>query len=308
MTEKPKRKKKYWVKVWIRHHHDDMKVAAMEDRMRLLYYDLILIAGRINEDGYLPAIEDLMFLLRFREHQSILVGMLNQLRQRQLVDIRPYPYAQENRWYLLYFEKQQSPSSNAERQRRYRERQRESKQAELLDQEETAFDFDAIDFSEGITEGTTEGITEGISYSNVMDNVTVSNESVTNRYGRERVKLEDTEIMVQRGWAVIQYWLNLAGSTYPSDKTAAAEHFLEPANDLMSHPLISWNQAAAAQALEQKRMDMIRNKLTPRRLSGIVPHILAELDLAQAEAEAQQRQPVPADIEDKLNNTRSIFG
>lgn len=104
---------KFWIKFYTE-ILDDEKMGMLSDRLWRRASEMFLLAGYTDEGGLLPTLKAMAWRLRQREEdlETDLVelakaGILNQI---------------EGAWYVVNFEKRQAPSSNAERQKEYRQR------------------------------------------------------------------------------------------------------------------------------------------------------------------------------------------
>jgi hypothetical protein len=106
---------KYWIKLY---HEilDDPKMGRMPDRLWRRTIELFLIAGEQDEDGTLPKLGDVAYRLRLSDDE--LESDLKQLQDLNIV------HQEGDSWTVTRFAERQAPVSDAERMRRYRERQR----------------------------------------------------------------------------------------------------------------------------------------------------------------------------------------
>lgn len=106
----------YWAKIYIE-ILDDRKVMTLPESLRWRFIECILLARELSRDntGYLPSIDDMSWRLRLQPDS--LQADLSRLAQAGLLEI-----AEDGRWFIRQFEKRQSTSSNAERQRLWRDR------------------------------------------------------------------------------------------------------------------------------------------------------------------------------------------
>jgi hypothetical protein len=106
---------KYWIKLY---HEiiDDPKMGRMPDRLWRRTIELFLIAGEQDEEGTLPKLGDMAYRLRLSDDE--LQNDLEELQDLNIVHI------DDGIWIVTKFAERQSPVSDAERMRRYRERQR----------------------------------------------------------------------------------------------------------------------------------------------------------------------------------------
>lgn len=106
---------KYWIKVY---HEilDDPKMGRMPDRLWRRTIELFLIAGEQDNEGHLPKLGDMAYRLRLSDDE--LAEDLDELQKMNII------HNDDGVWIVTKFAERQSPDSDAERMRRYRERQR----------------------------------------------------------------------------------------------------------------------------------------------------------------------------------------
>ena len=109
----------YWAKLWIE-TLDDPKVARLPDSSWRRFFECILLAKELDEGGYLPSVADIAW--RLRKDETSVNDDMSRLALAGLVEI-----ADDGRWFVTNFDKRQSKMSDAERQRRYRESNAQSR-------------------------------------------------------------------------------------------------------------------------------------------------------------------------------------
>lgn len=114
--------KTHWIKLYVE-MLDDPKIGLLTDDLKWRFVSVLLLAGELNEDGFLPETDEMAWTLRVAP--ETLAGQLRTLAGRGLVELRLHPDGGE-RWFVSKFSKRQSPSSNAERQRQWRKRNADS--------------------------------------------------------------------------------------------------------------------------------------------------------------------------------------
>lgn len=126
--------------IWVKFYHSalqDRRLATLPDNLYRRFFELCLLAGDEraarppDQYGFLPAVEDIAFILRLDELQ--LTAELDQLADKGFIDRRPDPGSKPaglDRWYVTNFAERQKPTGQAERQRQYRQRQKEKKEAQ----------------------------------------------------------------------------------------------------------------------------------------------------------------------------------
>jgi len=114
---------KYWIKLY----HEilyERKIATLEDRLWRRMIECFLMAGELNQEGNLPSLVDMAYLLRMSEED--LETDLNELIRIGILEYRDESYFVKN------FQKRQAPMEKAEYMRRMREeRQREEARQNL---------------------------------------------------------------------------------------------------------------------------------------------------------------------------------
>ena len=118
---------KYWLKMYHESLHDP-KLASLPDNIWRRFWECCLMAGELDESGFLPALFEMSYTCRVSE--DTIRAELGQMAQRGFVELKIDEAGQE-RWYVSNFEKRQSPSPTAERMKQYRKRKRkEAKEKE----------------------------------------------------------------------------------------------------------------------------------------------------------------------------------
>lgn len=105
----------YWIKLY---HEilDDPKMGRLRDSLWRRVIECFLMAGEMQADGYLPALEDMAW--RLHTNAEMLEAELSELARIGILDQR------DGGWFVVNFEERQSAMSAAERAKRWRERQR----------------------------------------------------------------------------------------------------------------------------------------------------------------------------------------
>jgi len=106
---------KYWIKLY---HEvlDDPKMGRLPDRLWRRVIELFLIAGDLDQEGALPTVGDMAWRLRISDDE--LMADLDELEKIGIVTLNGSLNVVTN------FSKRQSAVSDAERMRRYRDRNR----------------------------------------------------------------------------------------------------------------------------------------------------------------------------------------
>ena len=104
---------RYWLKLY---HEmlDDPKVARLPDSSYRRFIECMLLAGEVDEGGYLPSIEDMAW--RLRRDETSLRDDMSRLATAQLVEIK-----EDGRWFVTKFSDRQKAVSGAERVKRHRD-------------------------------------------------------------------------------------------------------------------------------------------------------------------------------------------
>jgi hypothetical protein len=126
---------KYWIKLY---HEivDDPKMGRLPDSLWRRVIEMFLLAGELDEDGFLPPLPDMAW--RLRSSEEMMVADLNKLASLRIVELRDYTPS-EQRWHVVNFANRQGASSDAERMREYRKRKKE-KEAKRKKEEDTDTD------------------------------------------------------------------------------------------------------------------------------------------------------------------------
>jgi len=106
---------KYWIKLY----HEmlyDRKVAALDDHLWRRVIEVFLMAGELDEGGYLPPLDDMSWTLRADQEQ--LETDLNELTRLGILEFK------DDRYFVRKFSLRQEPMPKAEYMRRKREQSR----------------------------------------------------------------------------------------------------------------------------------------------------------------------------------------
>jgi len=104
---------KYWIKLY----HEtlyDRKVASLDDHLWRRVIEMFLMAGELDEGGYLPPLDDMSWTLRADKEQ--LETDLNELTRVGILEFK------DDRYFVRKFSIRQEPMPKAEYMRRKRER------------------------------------------------------------------------------------------------------------------------------------------------------------------------------------------
>jgi len=108
---------------WIKFYHeilDDPKMGRLPDNLWRRFYECCLMAGELQQDGRIPAIQDIAWRLRIEE--ETLRTEFDQMARIGLLDFVADPL--DEHWIVMNFANRQSPMSGAERVKRHRETQK----------------------------------------------------------------------------------------------------------------------------------------------------------------------------------------
>jgi len=108
---------KYWLKLYYE-ILDDPKMGRLPDKQWRRVIEFFLMAGEVDQEGILPPPADMAWRLRITEDELMDTLM-------ELENIGILTDAGEH-WIVTRFAARQAPVDNAERQRRYRDRQRKT--------------------------------------------------------------------------------------------------------------------------------------------------------------------------------------
>jgi len=104
----------YWIKLY---HEilDDAKMGRLPDRLWRRAIELFLMAGEEHDNGALPSLADIAWRLRLDDD-----ALLEDLQA--LAEVNIVTQLEDGSWFVTNFADRQSAMSNAERQKRYRDR------------------------------------------------------------------------------------------------------------------------------------------------------------------------------------------
>jgi hypothetical protein len=108
----------HWIKLYVEMNHDP-KIGLLTDDLKWRFISVLLLAGELGSDGFLPEIGEMAWTLR--TSPDTLAGQMRTLAGRGLVELRINPDGEE-RWFITKFAERQAPSTNAERQKQWRNR------------------------------------------------------------------------------------------------------------------------------------------------------------------------------------------
>ena len=108
----------HWIKLYVEMLHDP-KIGLLTDDLKWRFTSVLLLAGEIDEGGFLPELSDMAWQLH--TVPETLAGQMRTLAGRGLVELRVHPDGDE-RWFVTKFAERQAPSTNAERQKQWRKR------------------------------------------------------------------------------------------------------------------------------------------------------------------------------------------
>jgi len=108
----------HWIKLYVEMNHDP-KIGLLTDDLKWRFTSVLLLAGEIDDDGFLPELNDMAWQLH--AVPETVAGQMRTLALRGLVELRQHPDGSE-RWFVTKFAERQAPSTNAERQRQWRKR------------------------------------------------------------------------------------------------------------------------------------------------------------------------------------------
>lgn len=113
--------KSHWIKLYVE-MLDDPKVGLLPDSVKWRWVSVLLQAGELNEDGYLPDVNDMAW--RLHTNVETLQGEMRTLAGRGLVELREHGEGDE-RWFITAFAKRQAAANSTERSRMSRHRNRQ---------------------------------------------------------------------------------------------------------------------------------------------------------------------------------------
>jgi len=107
----------YWMKLYIE-ILDDPKMATLPDRIWRRIIEIFLIAKKLGKNGHLPDTRQIAWMLRMSPDE--LESDMSQITQTGVI------MREVNGWYIPKFTKRQAASTEAERKRAQRDRERNS--------------------------------------------------------------------------------------------------------------------------------------------------------------------------------------
>lgn len=110
---------KYWIKLY---HEilDDAKMGRLPVNLKWRFVEFLLLAGELDEGGYLPTVPDMAW--RLRADEATVTRDLGQLAMCEMTELKDDNGRE--RWYITHFSERQKASPAAERMREMRKRKR----------------------------------------------------------------------------------------------------------------------------------------------------------------------------------------
>ena len=106
---------KFWIKLWIDTMHDP-KMGSLSNDLWRRTIECLMMAGEKDEEGFLPTLEEMSWILRMQaEH---LENDLVELQTRGILNVL------QGRWFVNKFAERQRPSTSSERSKQHRKRQK----------------------------------------------------------------------------------------------------------------------------------------------------------------------------------------
>ena len=99
---------------------DDWKVLSLPDGLKWRFVQCLLVAGELNQDGWLPEIRQFAARIRPMDASS-LTADLSRLAAVELVELKINDEGIE-RWFIPKFEQRQERTANAKRKAEFRRR------------------------------------------------------------------------------------------------------------------------------------------------------------------------------------------
>lgn len=115
---------KYWIKLY----HEilsDPKMGRMPDKLWRRTIELFLLAGEYDQDGTLPSLAEMAWVLRITEEECNV--SLQELQRLQIVHCND-----AGEWVVTHFADRQSAADSAERSRQHRQRKQREKRLKPL--------------------------------------------------------------------------------------------------------------------------------------------------------------------------------
>lgn len=110
--------KLHWIKLYVE-MLDDPKVGLLPDAVKWRWTSVLLLAGEMNEGGFLPDVNDMAW--RLHTNVETLQSEMRMLAGRGLVELRVYEQGDE-RWFIPAFSTRQAAATGTERSRMSRQR------------------------------------------------------------------------------------------------------------------------------------------------------------------------------------------
>lgn len=265
---------KYWLKLYYEILNDE-KVMLLPVNLRWRFIECLILAGEMQENGYLPSAR--RFSFRTRSPISEIEHDLEQMAQEGLVDCR------EGRWFVRNYEKRQGPSPNARRQQRWRESQKaktalkkEQKQIQITD-------------------------TEADSYGNVTSNVTRNGGALRN----VTETLQSTTEQAASAFTDIFGALPASGSTWVEKWQTPLEGLVRACDGNLDNVRVTLEKAHALWSRSEKRYPAnspasvawaITEVLQKRQANKPAPPSTAQRIRAALKEHGQSFDAWPADI------------
>lgn len=171
----------YWIKFYTE-IIDDPKMATLPDRLWRRFYELCLLAGKQNKDGFIPETKKIAWLLRMSE--SELSKDMEQLSDLDLI------VEVEAGWIVKNFSKRQEKMSDAERSQKYRD---DKKRDQYYEEQRHLTHHDCVTLSDEcvtqITDNRIDNRTEQIQNASVPLNFSDSRPVIQSNYSQIWVKV-----------------------------------------------------------------------------------------------------------------------
>jgi hypothetical protein len=196
---------RYWIKLYIE-ILDDPKMGRITDYLWRRAIELFLLAGENRNDGLLQPVADMAWRLRVDENR--LLENLLALSEAGVVHETP------EGWVVTNFCKRQAVETNAERQAKYRARERTHQVTGINNHGSNERVTNNI--TEGVTEGVTGGVTE-----NVLDIEIDKDKDI------EKESEKEVEVEVESFKSDSYFWGKIPKTPFEASKHPAIQVFFE---------------------------------------------------------------------------------
>jgi len=242
---------KYWLKLYYE-ILDDPKMGKLRPSTKWRFIECLLVAGERDEGGFLPGLDELAWRIRADREQL----------EKDMLDLAEADILKmvDGRWLVVKFAERQAPVSDAERMRRYRERQ----------QKQEYYDLDTKVLPNGydtVTNRNADTDTDKIRIDEDEDYMPQS--------GKNNHRQQIDPLLKPAIGQLVDDWLRLVGGSKPANTDMCRSKLYEPAKQLLEH--LDGDYPKAMELLKQKRTELLAQSKTPKWLEAVVYLIVADL-------------------------------